>query len=341
MATRHNLNTNPGAKNDVTGWQRSGANAPTRVTGLTGAPVTTGAQYASGTYQTTSMGVVDPATQYALSVYAFSAAAQSNKTLYANFTRSSGGDVQPTSTTVSIPAGTWTRLSMVVTSPALANGAGLLLDGVNAGVAAITFTAAMAEPVGTLDTYFDGDSPGATWDGTDGSSASTLNDTPAPADGSAAFALALAVAPTGARNSAGTAAAGASLIAAASGARTSSGAVAATTGLTVAATGSRSASGSAGISLGLAVAVSGDAPIAGNGEGSAAFRIALTVATHGGRPAAGSAALGLSLTLAATSGAPPHSDRPRVLTATDVVPIPSASPPGRIVTATRTQWEVA
>lgn len=173
--TRHNLSPNPAAKNDVTGW--SGGASPSRVTGLSSTVRTTGAQWTSGTFQTTPFGAASPGVEYTVSVYVLTASFdQSNRDLYVNFSRSAGGDTQPSSVKVSLTAGTWSRVSITATSPALTTGVGVLLDGINAGVSAVTMTGMLAEAAGAVDTYFDGDTASASWDGTDGNSASTLND---------------------------------------------------------------------------------------------------------------------------------------------------------------------
>ena len=96
-----------------------------------------------------------------------------------------------------------------------------------------------------------------------------------PAEGVAAYSLAMAVAATGARESQG--AAGLSLA------------------MAVAATGARESQGAAALELDLALATAGARPSAG----SAAFTLDLALATTGGGQARGSAAFTLDLALAA------------------------------------------
>lgn len=172
MADRHNLCTNPAAKNNVTGWGGGSTPAQQDVTGL-GFDRTTAARYTSGTYCSTATGTVSPATEYTLSVY-LRPASNSSGTLYIEWTRSSGGPTY-TSTAYTATAGAVTRVSITGTSPALAIAAGIVLDGVNYAFNTTDVTMVLVEQAGTLDTYFDGDSDGASWDGADGSSASTLS----------------------------------------------------------------------------------------------------------------------------------------------------------------------
>lgn len=181
MTTRHNLNINPAAKNNITNWAQSGAATPAQATGLSGATSarTTGAKWTTGTYQTTAFGAATPGTTYTVSMDVLTASFnQTSKTLYMNWSRSSGGDLQQTTATVSLTAGTWSRVSVTGVAPALATGVGLLLDGINASVSNMTITGVLAEAAGSAGTYFDGDSASSSWDGTAGNSASTFDDTP-------------------------------------------------------------------------------------------------------------------------------------------------------------------
>lgn len=180
MSTRHNLNPNPKASNNVTGWAQSSAATPARVTGLSGPPVTTGAKWTTGTYQTTAFGTASPGVTYTVSAYVLAATFnQNSRTAYLNWSRSSGGDTQLNDTSVSLVADTWQRITVTGTAPANTTGVGLLIDGINASVSNVTITAVLAEAAaGPAGDYFDGDSAGGSWDGTAGNSASTLTDAP-------------------------------------------------------------------------------------------------------------------------------------------------------------------
>lgn len=181
--TRQNLCQNPACGSNVTGWT-GGAGAPARVTGLSGFPVTTGAQYTSGTYQQTPSGAASPGVTYTGSLYIRSNGLDQNgKTLYLVFVRSSGGDDFSHTTPISITSGVVTRISLTAVAPANTTGVYLLADGINAAVVPIDLTAVLLEASGSADTYFDGDSPGASWDGTPDNSSSTLVDASAAPDG--------------------------------------------------------------------------------------------------------------------------------------------------------------
>lgn len=176
MTTRKNLCPNPGLKNDATGWTGNGAWA--RVTGVTGMPRTTGNGYTAGTFAQTPTGT--PATagqQYTGSFYIKETGGLGTAaaTLYLAFTRSSGGD--DFSNTVAIGAiatNTPTRINITATAPANATGCYLLYDGNNFVVRPCTITAVLLEQAAALDSYFDGDTTFAVWDGADGNSTSTL-----------------------------------------------------------------------------------------------------------------------------------------------------------------------
>ncbi len=174
---RQNLCPNPACGANITGY--GGASVPARMTGLTGFPVGTGARWTAGTFAQIPTAAASAGVTYTLSMYArnntgFDA---NNRTLYLAFTRSSGGDDFSNTVLVSLPNGVATRVSHTVTAPANTTGAYLLLDGVNAALGTgLDITACLAEASGTLDTYFDGGSPGASWDGTPDNSTSTLAD---------------------------------------------------------------------------------------------------------------------------------------------------------------------
>lgn len=180
MATRHNLCTNPALKNGNTGWGGDGT-APVR-TDVTGEGFDRqyAARYTSGTFARTPAGAVTPALAYTLSFYRYvgGAAGGGGNTIYIEWTRSAGGPVYDSAGT-SWTALTVQRFSITATAPALATTAALIIDGPYA-TRTIDISQILIEQSGALDTYFDGDtSPGGSWDGADGNSASTFNDTTA------------------------------------------------------------------------------------------------------------------------------------------------------------------
>jgi hypothetical protein len=170
VVARHNLCVNPCLTNDVSGW--GGGSTPT-LTAVSGFGRPNAARYTSGTFLMSATGAVTAGLTYTLSTYVRSTN-NSSGTLYIEWTNGTGGKSY-TTTAYSLVAGTVTRLSISGTAAAGIVTAGILLDGVNYSLNTTDVTMVLVEPVGTLDTYFDGGSPGATWDGTPGNSASTLS----------------------------------------------------------------------------------------------------------------------------------------------------------------------
>lgn len=122
-----------------------------------------------------------------------------------------------------------------------------------------------------------------------------------PNEGSAALGLDLAVAATGARDSAGSAALGLGLAVAAVGSAPHGGSAALTIDLALAATGGRDSAGSAALGLGLAL----DSAGARTSLGAAALGLGLAPSGAGARVSLGAAALTLNL---AVSGAGSNGD---------------------------------
>lgn len=233
--TRHNLNTNPACKNNVTGWGGGSTPAQQDVTGL-GFIRNTAARYTTGTFLRTSSGSVVAGTQYTLSVYIRSTNASSG-TAYLAWVNGGGSDLSYTTTSYSASAGTVTRISVTGTAPANAVTANMILDGVNYGLNTTDITAVLLEAAASAGTYFDGDTANASWDGTNGNSASTLAGF-ATVTGTASASLTLTATATGTRSVLGTAAASPALTATAAGARTVLGTAAFTGTLTASAIGS-------------------------------------------------------------------------------------------------------
>jgi hypothetical protein len=183
--TRRNESINPKSKNTITGW--TGGSTPVQSTGLTGsglpANVTTGARYTAGTFMQTATGLAVPGTTYTGSFYIREGGPAGGtglglgaSTLYLVFIRSVGGlDETHTASISAQPTNTWVRLSLAnITAPANTTGIMMYLDSNNFSVRPCDVTALLLEPVASLNSYFDGDYPGAAWTGTNGDSASTL-----------------------------------------------------------------------------------------------------------------------------------------------------------------------
>ncbi|MEV4287366.1 hypothetical protein AB0K40_17820 [Nonomuraea bangladeshensis] len=175
MATRHNLCVNPALANDEAGW--GGEAAPTRQA-VTGFDRPFAARYTTGTFLRTAPGAVVPGQTYRASAY-----------LRPSNTFSAGGNGyiewrDAADGVLSYSMGSYTlggpgevvRASVTGTAPANAARGHLILDGVNYTVTTVDATMCLVEAGSDLGDYFDGDSAGASWDGTPGSSSSTLED---------------------------------------------------------------------------------------------------------------------------------------------------------------------
>lgn len=175
--TRHNLCVNPALKNNNTGWTGNGT-APVRtdVSG-TGEGFTRqyAARYIDGTFASTANGAVVAGTTYTFSLYRYFASGVGSNQVYIEWTLSAGGPTY-VNQLISWNSGVLQRVSISGAAPANAISARLILDGPYSTNRA-DLSELLIEATASLDTYFDGDSPNAAWDGTDGNSASTLTDT--------------------------------------------------------------------------------------------------------------------------------------------------------------------
>lgn len=174
MATRKNASPNPALKNNATGW--GGGSTPTRSTGLVGLPRSTGAHYSANSYASTPAVAAGPGETWTLSVYFRNNTGTNlgSKTVY--FVCQKPGDDFSITTSVALPTGD-TRVSITGVTLSGTTGLYMLIDSFNATLGTgVEITAALFEKVsGPPDTYFDGDTVGAVWDGTDGNSSSTLS----------------------------------------------------------------------------------------------------------------------------------------------------------------------
>lgn len=78
-------------------------------------------------------------------------------------------------TYVSVPSGVWTRISYsrTLSSNSAVDSCRTVVSSTGSGT--LQISKALYEETLTLEDYFDGDSPNAVWNGTDGNSSSTLN----------------------------------------------------------------------------------------------------------------------------------------------------------------------
>jgi hypothetical protein len=173
---RRNLCINPTLSVANTGW--GGASTPARQTGLSGFVRTFGARYSSGTFATSPASPITVGLVYTVSVYVRSNVFNWNSgNVYAEFLNSGGGTVSAPSQAFSSASGVVTRVSVAnVTAPVGAVTLRIVVDGNNFGSSNSDLVAALIEQVAAVGTYFDGDSPLGSWDGTVGLSSSTLAD---------------------------------------------------------------------------------------------------------------------------------------------------------------------
>lgn len=201
MAVRHNRMLRPAVKNSSTGW--SGPSGWARIT-TAHASLPRSTAFAGSTVGDVSCGrwTVTAGEQFVCSISIRHTAAMSGNT---NVDWYSGGVYLSTSAgaTIVAGAGTTARYSTpVVTAPATADEGVITVNGIDG---ATEITAGLAEPTTTLgESFFDGDTTGAVWDGTNGSSTSTLT-VSTPVVATVDFG-AVTIAATGTRTSTGSAA---------------------------------------------------------------------------------------------------------------------------------------
>lgn len=172
MATRHNLCPNPGCKVDVSNW--GGGSTPSRTTGLVGMSRTTGARYTSSSFISTPPAAANPGDVVTISVDILTESFD-DPTVDIYFMVNGITQVGAVDHTT-LNFGVVKRVSITRTVPVGATTALMLIDGINMVISPTSFTGVLHEVSGSAGTYFDGDSPGASWDGTDGLSASTFVD---------------------------------------------------------------------------------------------------------------------------------------------------------------------
>jgi hypothetical protein len=178
MATRHNLCTNPALSTVVTGW--GGGSTPT-LTAVSGFSRPNAARYSSGTFMSTAQGAATAGLSYTVSTYARSNNFSPSGTIYIEWLNSGGSSISfSTGSAYSLPSTVVTRASTTATAPANTAFCRVVMDGTNYSVNVCDITMVLLEQA-ALDTYFDGDTGGATWDGTTGNSSSTLTTGAAPA----------------------------------------------------------------------------------------------------------------------------------------------------------------
>lgn len=176
MATRTNLCPNPSLDNNVTGWDGGETPVRTDVTGQ-GFPRTWAARYSTSSFMLGPQGAASPSLAYTVSVYVRPATFTVAGTLAIQWLDSVLSEISES--TIAFPAapiGTATRVSITGTAPASTVWLRLLHFGENYSGNVCDFSAVLYEQIGSLDTFFDGFTAGASWTSTAGNSTSTLPD---------------------------------------------------------------------------------------------------------------------------------------------------------------------
>lgn len=175
MADRHNLCINPCLTNDNAGW--GGGAAPTRTT-VSGFGRTTAARYEAGTFASTpatNVGGITEGQTYTVSLYLRTASFNvGGGAIYIEWINGAGGGFGYPSASFTLTAGVVGRASVTATAPTGAVAARAIVDGINYTINITHMTMVLIEQAVSLQDYFDGDSPGASWDGSAGNSSSTL-----------------------------------------------------------------------------------------------------------------------------------------------------------------------
>jgi hypothetical protein len=177
---RHNLCPNPSLDVSNSGW--GGGETPVRTdVSAQSFPRNWAARYTTSTFLLGPAGAASAGSTYTLSAYVRFDSFAPTGTLAIQWNDSGGSEISET--TISFPtvsAATVTRISISGTAPASTASMRLLHFGENYAVNALSVTAVLYELGGSLQSFFDGGSVGASWDGTTGLSTSTLNDLVAP-----------------------------------------------------------------------------------------------------------------------------------------------------------------
>ncbi|MGW0587456.1 hypothetical protein [Streptosporangium sp. NPDC002607] len=157
--------------NDDTGW--AGEAAPTR-TAVSGFDRPFAARYTSGTFIRTPGGQVTAGLEYTVSVYLRPSNFSGGGTIYFEWLNAGGSPIGYPSSSYTVTLNVVSRASITGIAPVGAASVRLILDGINYSINTVDCTMLLIEQASQVEDYFDGDSPGATWDGAPGSSASTL-----------------------------------------------------------------------------------------------------------------------------------------------------------------------
>lgn len=181
---RSNLSLNPCLSVNSTDWTNYGSGSvPTRAIGVTGFPDrTTAALYTSDGFiptAPTALGACSPGLPYTLSVYVKLTVPWTG-TAYVEWLGGGGGVLTYDSDAFSLTANVASQVWLTKTAPASTAACRMIVENLSMGTNTCYVSQMLIEQSATLNSYGDGDSPGWTWDGTAGNSASTLPDAAAP-----------------------------------------------------------------------------------------------------------------------------------------------------------------
>jgi hypothetical protein len=165
LTTRTNLVTNPSFETNITGWlgfldtpEQSSTYSFVGTKSLKMNPVE------SGDYVRFSNIPVTAGEVYTVSAY-----------IYTDTSKSVNIAVTGDDSTVTIPAGVWTRISASSTIPEFTTTADVFITSFSDDTIPFYIDAVMLEQSSTLNQYFDGSTAGASWTGTAHASTSTLS----------------------------------------------------------------------------------------------------------------------------------------------------------------------
>lgn len=286
--------------NDVANWGGNGS-APVR-TAVSGFSRPNAARYTDGTFIRTAFGAITAGQDCTVAIEIRLASFDFSGTIFIEWQDAGHSALSYTSTGFSTTHGVVTRIEVSGTAPANTEFVAVIIGNETFSVNTCDVTAHLIEPVpGPAGDFFDGASPGATWDGTAGNSASTFTGTQ-NLSGTGTITSTATLTSTGLKAAAGTGSVSSTATTSSTGTagRRGTGAIAATATLT--STGVAVRRGTA--TLTAVAALTGAGVKAASGTGSISVVATLTGGPPTGRPGTLTPTTTPTATLApATSGA--------------------------------------
>jgi hypothetical protein len=300
VADRHNTCVNPALHNDNAGWTSNGA-APTRtdVTGL-GFARQFAAKFEDGSVAFSPGGAATAGLTYTVSMYVRPTVFQISGSIFIEFLNGGGSSLGFSSSAFTANANTVTRISQTDTAPTNTATVRIVITGENYVSNPTYYTMCLLEQA-TLDDYFDGASPGASWDGTAGNSASTFSGTQnLSGTGTITSTATLTASGTKSANGTGSITSAATLSSTGTAGRRGTGAIAATATLSSTGTAARAGTGA----LAAAASLTASGVKHASGTGSISVIATLTGGPPTGRPGTLTLSGTPSATLTPSSSAP-------------------------------------